>query len=59
LQRGGAEDPQRVFDERTMAVRAKSRIDTALDQPGQGDAGEVGGNQRQNAEDKKTAMALD
>jgi hypothetical protein len=36
----------------------KSGIDAALDQPGQGDAGEIGADQRENAEDKETAMAI-
>jgi hypothetical protein len=38
---------------------AKSRVDTVLDQPRQGDAGEIGGNQRNDAENKKPAMAID
>ena len=34
-------------------------IDAALDEPGQSDAGEIGSDQRQNAEDDESAVALD
>jgi len=46
-------------EQRALAAMAKSGIDAALDQPRQGDAGEICADQRKNAEDKKAAMAVD
>jgi hypothetical protein len=37
---------------------AESGIDAALDQPRNGDARQIRGDQRQNAEDEKTAMPV-
>jgi hypothetical protein len=58
LQRGGAEDQQRILKQRTIGRGAERRIDTALDQPGQGDAREIGGDERQNAKDEITSVAI-
>jgi hypothetical protein len=59
LHSGGAEDQQRILDQRAIAGRgAKRGIDAALDQPRQANAGEVGGNQRQNAQDEKPSMPV-
>jgi hypothetical protein len=38
--------------------RAESRIDAALDQPGDGDAREVGRDQRQDTEDEKPPVPV-
>jgi hypothetical protein len=38
--------------------RAESRIDAALDQPGDGDAREVGRDQRQNTENEKSPVPV-
>ena len=60
LQRCRAEDQQRIVDQRSVSFAGmKGGIDAALDQPRQGDAGEIGGDQRQDAEKYKPAVALD
>jgi hypothetical protein len=38
--------------------RAESRIDAALDQPGDGDAREIGRDQRQNTENEKPPVPV-
>jgi hypothetical protein len=59
LQRGGAEDQQRIPEQRATGVRgAKRRIDAAFDQPGEGDAGKVRADQRKNTQDEKAAMPV-
>ena len=58
LHRGGAEDQQRIAEQRALGAMVKSGIDAALDQPRQGDAGEIGADQRKNAENEETAMTI-
>ncbi len=60
MQRGGAENQKRVLEQRSLGIaRAERRIDAALDQPRQSDAGEIGGDQRNNAEDEEISMTVD
>ena len=60
LHRGGAKDQQRIPEQRTVRCPVvESGIDAALDQPGQGDAREIGADQREDAEDKETTMTVD
>ena len=59
LQRSRAENQQRVSDERGAAVLGmQRRIDAAFDQPGQGYAGKIGGDQRNNAKKEQSAVAV-
>jgi hypothetical protein len=51
LQRGRPDNQQRVGQQRGgVLLGSQSGIDAALDQPGQGDAGEIGGDQGNDAE---------
>ena len=58
LQRRGTENQQRILEQGTIGVGADRRIDAALDQPGQGDAREIGSDERENAKDEKTPVAI-
>ena len=59
LERGGPQDQQRILNQRWAGLfGAESRIDAALDQPRNGDTRQIRSDQRQNAEDEKTAMAV-
>jgi hypothetical protein len=55
-----AEQNQRgIFDQRALAIRAaQRRVDTALNQPRQRDTGQVGGDEREDAENEKAAVAI-
>jgi hypothetical protein len=58
LQRRGTENQQRILEQGTIGVGADRRIDAALDQPGQGDTREIGSDERENAKDEKTPVAI-
>jgi hypothetical protein len=59
LKRSRAENQQWVSNERFVtALGAQRRIDAAFDQPRQGDAGEIGGDQRNNTEEEQPAIAV-
>jgi putative intracellular protease/amidase len=50
---------QRILEQRSTGAAVKRGVDAAFDQPRQGDAGEIGSDQRKKAEDEKAAVALD
>src|SRR5262245_9979537 len=55
-----AENQQGIIELRDRSLLGgQSGIDAALDQPGQSDTGEIGGDQRKNTEDDKPAVAVD
>ena len=59
LQRGRADDQQRVGQQRGAALLGpQRRVDATLDQPRQGDAGEIGGDQGNDAEQEQPAIAV-
>ena len=59
LQRGRAQYQQRVGQQRNVAfLSAQRRVDAAFDQPRQGDAGEIGGDQGNNADNEQPAVAV-
>jgi hypothetical protein len=58
LQGCGAEDQQRILEQGTIGGGAERRIDAIFDQPGQSDAREIGGDERKDAEDEITPVAL-
>jgi hypothetical protein len=60
LQTGGAKNQQWIIELRIVGFPGgQRRIDAALDQPGQSDAGKVGGDERNDAENDKPAIAVD
>jgi len=59
LQCGRANYQQRVGQRRSVAILGpQRRVDAALDQPRQGDAGEIGGDEGNNAEQEQPAVAV-
>src|SRR5581483_4106243 len=60
LKGGGAKNQQRILDQRAPPASAVERgVDAALDEPGQRDAGEIRGDEREDAQDEKTPIAVD
>src|SRR5258706_3958390 len=60
LERRRAEDQQGIMKQRQTSIFGVQRgIDAALDQPGKRDAGQISGDQRQDAEENQPAIALD
>jgi len=59
LQRRAEQNQRGIFDQRPLGVSGpERRIDTALDQPRQRDTGEVGGDEREDAENEEPAVAI-
>jgi hypothetical protein len=59
LKRCRAENQDRVIKQRALRLGdTERRIDTPLDQPGQRDAGQIRGDQRENAEDQIAAVPV-